>query len=91
MEPLPPKRHRRNERPIPSLCQFLFPLGKAIWMFPYMGWFIIVNPLKMDDKWGTPISGNPHFDTSSNCNRESTCSQTLAAEIASASSLEPAW
>ena len=25
------------------------------------GWFIRENPVKMDDKWGTRIYGNPHF------------------------------
>ena len=43
-----------------------------IWVFPKIvvpqnGWFIMVNPIKMDDLGGIPIFGNTHILNSSVC------------------------
>ena len=41
-------------------------LPEGIWGFPQMkilnnGWFIVENPIEMDDLGGTPIPGNLHM------------------------------
>ena len=33
------------------------------WGYPNNRGFIVENPTKMDDDWGTPIAGTPQVDT----------------------------
>ena len=47
---------------------FFFHGSDSIWRFPEMevpqnGWFMIENPIRMDDLRGIPISGNLHIGT----------------------------
>ena len=44
-----------------SLCIIRWDGGFHKWGTPLAGWFIVEDPIKMDDNWGYPISGNHHI------------------------------
>ena len=49
------KKNRENNGNM--VCNHNYNYGDT----PIAGWFIRENPIKMDDDWGTPISGNHHL------------------------------